>query len=238
MTLPVAILAGGLGTRVRHLSGPDVPKALLPVNGTPFIDLKLGELRAWGVSRVLMLVGHNAKALVEHVGDGGRFGIDVEWFDDGRTLRGTGGAIRRALRQLPEVFWVTYGDSLLDVPMAAIEADFCPRTAALAGMTVLENQDRWEPSNVTVTEGLVTDYVKGAAPGTHRFIDYGAILMRRQLLDSEPEDRVFDLSEVLSAAAAARTVRAYPVNRRFYDIGTEQSLRSTEAELARSTETS
>ena len=58
--LPIAVLAGGLGTRVRHRTGPDLPKALLPIAGIPFIDLKLRELRAGGAERVVLLVGHGA----------------------------------------------------------------------------------------------------------------------------------------------------------------------------------
>ena len=122
----VVVLAGGLGTRVAHLTGPDVPKALLPLDGRPFVDYKLAMLAAQGVTDVVLLVGHGAGPLRDHVGDGGDLGLRVTFVDDGPGLRGTAGAIATASDRLDDVFWVTYGDTLLDVPMAEVEAVLDP----------------------------------------------------------------------------------------------------------------
>src|SRR4051794_16342155 len=100
--LPIAVLAGGLGTRGRHRTGPDLPKALLPIAGVPFIELKRGELRAGGAARVVLLVGHGAEPLVEHVGDGAAYDLRIEVIRDPPNLLGTGGALRRAAPALGE----------------------------------------------------------------------------------------------------------------------------------------
>src|SRR5436190_842448 len=90
------ILAGGLATRMRPLT-ETLPKALLPVAGTPFIDHQLGWLAAHGVTRVVLSIGYRGEMLRDHVGDGGRWGLSIRVVDEGTRLRGTAGALRLAL---------------------------------------------------------------------------------------------------------------------------------------------
>jgi NDP-sugar pyrophosphorylase family protein len=228
--LPVAVLAGGLGTRVRHRTGQAAPKALLEVAGVPFIDVKLKELRNAGVARVVMLVGHGAEALVDHVGDGSAHQLDVEFVHDSPRLLGTGGALRHALPRLGPAFFVTYGDTLLEVPMDRLERRLLS-TGAEAVMTVLENRDKWETSNVSVANGRVTRYDKVAAPGRHRFLDYGMLAMRATAFEGTPATDPFDLTTVIEPLVQRGTLLALKVTRRFYDIGNEQSIRATETYL-------
>src|SRR5712692_2156565 len=117
--LPVAVLAGGLGNRLHAVTGDALPKALVPVLGRPFIDWKLEGLAAAGTHRVVLLVGHHGGQIRAHVGDGRRYGLSVEYVEDGPVLLGTGGAVARALPSLADAFWVTYGDTLLEFDVAA-----------------------------------------------------------------------------------------------------------------------
>ena len=93
--VPVAILAGGRATRLGSLVA-DLPKALIPVSGRPFVDHQLALLQRRGLRRVVFCVGHLGEQIVAHVGDGARFGMRVEYTFDGPRLLGTGGALRRA----------------------------------------------------------------------------------------------------------------------------------------------
>lgn len=207
-----------------------VQKALLPVAGRPFIDFKLEQLAAAGARQVVLLLGHGADAVVDHVGDGGRFGLSVRCLLDGEVLLGTGGAVRRALPLLGEAFWVTYGDTLLAVPMADAEAVF--RVSDLQGlMTVLRNQDRWDASNVRVAGGLVVEYRKGAPPGTFDHIDYGMSVLSARALSSFPDGQAFDLGEALRHMVAAGQLAAFEVTERFWEIGTEEGYLATAAHL-------
>jgi len=229
MTRGVAVLAGGLGTRVAHLTGSESPKAMLPVCGEPFIDVKLAELVAAGADQVVVLVGHGADALRAHVGPGGPGGVPVELVDDGPELLGTGGAIRRALSTLPDPFWVTYGDTLLDVDLEPAE-ERLRRTPRMRGvMTVLRNADRWARSNASIgDEMLVTTYDKGAPAGSHEYIDYGMLLLRHEVLEPRPAGAAFDLVDALQGAVADRRLAASVVHERFHDIGTEDAWRDTD----------
>jgi N-acetyl-alpha-D-muramate 1-phosphate uridylyltransferase len=229
MTRTVVILAGGLGTRVARLTGRDLPKALLPVGDHPFIDVKVAELVAGGADEIVMLVGHNASVLDRHLRDTPPpLGVPVRCMNDGPELLGTGGAIRRALDALPERFWVTYGDTLLDVPMERVE-EFAGPLDAEGVMVVFENTDRWETSNVTVRDDRVVAYDKGAPPGSHRFIDYGMLLFSREAFEARPPGTTFDLGEILRDEIAQGRLRAWAASERFRDIGTEDAWRETDA---------
>jgi NDP-sugar pyrophosphorylase family protein len=94
-------------------------------------------------------------------------------------------------------------------------------------MTVLHNRDRWAPSNVSVEGDLVVRYEKGAPAGELDWIDYGLLLLRRRAFH-ETASGAFDLSEPLHAAVARRSLRAYAVEDRFYEIGTEPAWRETD----------
>lgn len=223
---PVVILAGGLGTRVAHLTGTEIPKVMLPVAGRPFIDAKLESLVAAGVTDVLMLVAHGAPAIEQHVGTGGRFGLSVDYLEDGPELLGTGGAVRRALAFLPDLFWVTYGDTLLEVPMGQIEDELDPRRID-GVMTVLHNRDRWETSNVSVDNGFVIAFAKGCPPGTHEYIDYGMLLFSSAAFADTPAGP-FDLAVVIDSLIERRRLGAFVVSEQFRDIGTEERWRETD----------
>lgn len=230
MTRTIAILAGGLGTRIAAITGGSLPKALIPVAGAPFIDHKLGEARRLGADKVVLLLGHGADQIASHVGDGTRFGLDVVTVVDGPRLLGTGGALKRAVASLTERAWVTYGDTLLDPDLGAAEATAAQNSCA-AVMTVLHNRDRWEPSNTSVRDGKVVAYGKGAPRGTHDYIDYGYLLLPTAVLQ-EIDDEVFDLSMVVERLIDARQLAAFTVTDRFHDIGTPEGLAETDAWLS------
>src|SRR5258706_10646286 len=89
--LPVAILAGGLATRLRPVT-ENLPKSLLPVAGEPFLAHQLRRLRAEGIQRAVLCAGHLGEKIQEFAGDGSSFGVRLEYSFDGEILRGTAGA--------------------------------------------------------------------------------------------------------------------------------------------------
>ena len=136
-TFPVAILAGGLATRLRPQT-ESVPKALIDINGEPFLAHQLRLLRALGIDKVVLCVGYLGEQIVRLVGDGSQFGLQVAYSFDGPALLGTAGAIKQALFLLDESFFVLYGDSYLECDYRAIQTAF-ERAGKLALMTVYRN---------------------------------------------------------------------------------------------------
>ena len=117
--LTVAILAGGLATRLRPVT-ETVPKSLLEVNGEPFAVHQLRLLQSKGIHRVVLCVGHLGELVQRAIGDGSALGLQVDYSFDGPALLGTAGAIKNALPRLGDSFFVMYGDSYLPCDYAAI----------------------------------------------------------------------------------------------------------------------
>src|SRR3954469_4134447 len=137
------ILAGGLATRLGALA-QRVPKALVPVAGRPFADLQPAWLAAEGVTDIVYCIAHLGEQIRDHVGSGERWGLRVRYVDEGRELRGTGGALRLAYDEgvLEQTFGVLYGDSYLSAPLRSVAADFAARAPA-GLMTVYRNDNRF-----------------------------------------------------------------------------------------------
>ncbi len=228
MTYPIAILAGGLGTRLRAVA-PNTPKALVPVAGRPFIDHQLELLRSRGMTRAVVCTGHLGTMIEEHVGDGRRFGMSVAYSHDGASPLGTAGALRRALPLLGSAFFTIYGDSYLDCDFAAVQAAFdaSERTAL---MTVCRNPGTLVPSNV-LFEGRIVRYDKAHPTPQMEHVDYGLGVFRAGAFDGVPLDRPTDLAVVFERLLEQDQLAAYEVHDRFYEVGTPASLAELEDRL-------
>ncbi len=227
--VPVAILAGGLATRLRPLT-ERIPKALIEVAGEPFVFHQLRLLRREGIASVMLCVGHLGEIIQEAVGDGRRFGIDVGYSYDGEHLLGTGGALRHALPRLGKIFFVLYGDSYLDLDYSAILAAF--RASRKRGlMTVFRNEGRWDAGNVIFNGTNVVCYNKRRLSRNMLYIDHGLGILAADTLAAYPDDRPFDLADAYADLAVAGELTGYEAERRFYEIGSPRGLEETDAFL-------
>jgi MurNAc alpha-1-phosphate uridylyltransferase len=226
------VLAGGLGSRMQPWTDR-MPKALIPVAGRPFADLQLEWLAAEGVTDVVYSIGYLGGMLRLFVGDGTRWGLRVDYVDEGDDLRGTAGALRLALDQgvLDREFLLLYGDSYLSVDLRRVWRAFglCGHPAL---MTVFRNDGRFERSNVVYRRGLVERYDKATpAPGM-AFIDYGLSVLSREVVGrSVAPGRACDLATVFHNLSVAGRLAGYQVHERFYEIGSEAGLLALEARL-------
>jgi len=229
MTLPVAILAGGMATRLGDLAR-DTPKALIDVAGRPFIAHQLDLLRAHGLTDIVLCTGHLGARLEEVLGDGSRYGVCVRYSPDGPRPLGTGGALRQALPLLGEAFLTMYGDSYLECDYRAVERAFLA-SGRPALLTVMRNDDQWDRSNVLCVDGRIVRYSKEHKTADMRHIDYGLAAMRAGVLRLYPEERTLDLARVYEDLAARDELAAYEVSDRFYEIGTPSGLEETRQHL-------
>jgi len=226
---PVAILAGGLATRLRPLT-QEIPKALIEVAGKPFIHLQLDYLARQGIANVVLCIGYRGEQIESAVGDGREFGLTVNYSHDGPVLLGTGGALKRALSKLGGRFFVLYGDSYLPCDFHAVQQAFLTRSKP-ALMTVLRNENRWDKSNVLFRDGQVVEYNKRAPRPEMTYIDYGLGILSAAALDPYPQDQAFDLADVYHKISIAGQLAGFEVgvNERFYEIGSAQGLKEAEA---------
>ncbi len=225
MSFPVAVLAGGLATRLRPLT-ESVPKALLEVAGEPFIAHQLRLFKRNGIDRAVLCLGHLGDRVRDFVKDGAAFGVRVEHSFDGPTLLGTGGALKKAAPLLGDVFWVVYGDSYLDTEYDPIRRSFLSQ-GRLALMTVCRNEGRWDRSNVLFEGGRIRVYDKNSRDPALKHIDYGLLLFRREVLDLIPAGEKTDLTDILVRLIERDALAGHEVADRFYEIGSRDGIQET-----------
>jgi NDP-sugar pyrophosphorylase family protein len=223
------ILAGGRGTRMQPVTD-EIPKALVPVAGRPFVEHQLEWLRSQGVANLVLCLGYRGAQLREVVGDRARY------VDEGEELRGTAGALRLALDEgvLAESFMVLYGDSYLPIELAPVWQAF-RQSDAPALMVVLRNENRWDASNVRFENGRVVEYDKrnaGRRPEL-RWIDYGLAVLSRDLVAARiKQDAVADLADLYADLSRDGALAGFEVEQRFYEVGSPAGRADLERYLA------
>jgi NDP-sugar pyrophosphorylase family protein len=230
MSYPVVILAGGLGTRLGEIT-KTIPKALVEVNGEPFLAHQLRLLRKNGIDRVVMCISHLGEMIHEYAGDGSAFGVRLDYSFDGPVLRGTAGAIRNALPLLDEAFFVLYGDSYLPCNYSAVRAVF-EESGKQGLMTVFRNEGRWDTSNVEFAGGTIVVYDKKVRTPRMQFIDYGLGVFRRAAFERLPADTSCDLAQLYQSLLAEGELAAHEIPERFYEIGSVEGLKELSGYLA------
>jgi NDP-sugar pyrophosphorylase family protein len=225
-SIPVAILAGGLATRLRPIT-EKIPKSLVTVADEPFLAHQLRLLHSRGLRRAVLCVGYLGEMIERDFGKGAAFDMELSYSFDGPKLLGTGGALRQALPLLGDEFFVLYGDSYLPIDYAAVLAAF--RASGKPGlMTVFRNEGAWDTSNVHYSDGRIVRYDKRERTPEMQHIDYGLGIFRASVFAERPAGEAFDLADIQRELVAKDALAGHEVFQRFYEIGSHAGLAELE----------
>lgn len=225
--MQAVVLAGGLATRMLPRT-EKIPKALLEVGGRPFVDWQLELLAGAGFTEVVFCIAHLADQIEAHVGDGSRFGLRVVYVKD--ELLGTAGALRVALPHLADVFLVTYGDSYLPFDYGEPVRILASHADCDGVMSIYKNAGKWEISNVVTDGEWVLRYDKTVRDPSFDHVDYGAMSLRRTVVEAFPSGKL-GLDGVQRDLAARHRLRACVARERFYEIGSPNGLAELDSYL-------
>jgi NDP-sugar pyrophosphorylase family protein len=217
MITNLVLLSGGLATRLSPISR-SIPKAMIDINGKPFIEYQLALLKQQGITDVAICVGYLGEKIEAFVGDGKRFGVNVRYSYDGEKLLGTAGAIKKSLPLLQETFFVMYGDSYLPIDFKAV-SDSIENSNVQALMTIIENNNKWDKSNVIFDGDRIIKYDKNDIVPEMKFIDYGLGIMNKKCFDNIRENEVSDLASIYRDLANKKELLGFEVKERFYEVG-------------------
>lgn len=230
MALPaVAILAGGLATRL-YPATQQIPKSMIPVAGKFFIAHQLEFLKCQGVEEAVICTGFLGEQIRDYVQDGRTFGLRVKYSSDGEKLLGTGGALKKAVPYLGEMFFVLYGDAYLPADFSVIYKYFVSRSKS-GLMTILRNENQWDKSNIICENGKILRYDKTIQDSKMCYIDFGLGLLRKSSLDSIAADQAADMQGIYQRLIAEDDILTWEVQERFYEIGSPKGLLETCAYL-------
>lgn len=208
------IMAGGNGTRLRPLTYK-IPKPMLPVGNRPLLEVIVDRLHTAGVRDIVVTTRYKASMILDHFGDGSRFGVDMSYvweMDPG----GTAGSLA-LLEPSNQVVLVTNGDVLTRIDYRAA-LDFHRENRADMTVTVRQHE-------VTVPYGVVdTDGVNirgiEEKPVIRHFINAGVYLLEPHVTELVPRERKFHMTDLIEAVIGhGGTVVGFPVRENWIDIG-------------------
>jgi len=221
--MQVAILAGGLATRLRPLT-TTTPKSMVMVHGKPFLAYQLDFLKKDGITDIVLCVGHLNEQIESYFGDGSRFGVRIRYSKEEGTLLGTAGALRNALDLLDDTFFVMYGDSYLFLDFKEIWKFFHQFNKS-GLMVVYKNENRYDTSNVSINGNFVQHYSKTEKTPDMVYIDYGVSILRKRVLEAVRKNEYYSLETLFSSLIGQQQLLSYLTNQRFYEIGSVEGLK-------------
>ena len=224
--MQAVVLAGGLGTRIRAVSG-NLPKGLIPIQGVPFLLYQMNWLYRNGIENILILTGYGSEEIKSVLGHRFR-NLSISYSDEGEKLMGTAGALRLALdRNLLEPgFILLYGDSFLPVDLSVFLSKSKGSDCSIMG--VLKNDNSWDRSNVIFSNGYVNLYDKEQTDPIKagmRYIDYGVSFIKRDIIfDDVRPGEVQDLAPIFNKLSVQGKLYGFEFNKRFFEIGSPEGL--------------
>jgi D-glycero-alpha-D-manno-heptose 1-phosphate guanylyltransferase len=219
-TVSVAILAGGLGTRL-HSVVADRPKVLAEIGGKPFLAYLLDQLLDFNVSSVILCTGYMGKQVQAKFGD--RYGRLRLLYSREMSPLGTAGALRLALPLFEsESVLILNGDSFCEANLEAFWEWHCVRDAD-ATILLTEKPDTRQYGRVYVdAEGRVLRFEEKDEKNVPGWINAGVYLIKRQLLLTIPEDGETSLERLIFPKWIGRQFYGYRTQGCFLDIGTPE----------------
>ena len=226
--MEAVILAGGLGTRLSSRL-TDLPKALAPVSGRPFLAILLDQLTEQQCRRVILSVGHLRQRIFEAIGEE-YSGIPIQYAVE-ETPLGTGGAIRAALQLVKEEnALILNGDTFLDADYNAMMSEHTSSGTELTiAVRYVENMDRY--GGVIIEQTHATGFIEKGTSGPG-WINAGAYAMKRNFIwpASLPPRFSFEAA-FLEKHVAETKPKVFRCEGYFLDIGIPEDLDRAQIEL-------
>lgn len=222
-TIDVAILAGGLGTRISHVL-KDTPKLLAPVCGKPFLDILVEWLAGFGVRRVILGLGHLAPAVIGHLEDSHTTGLDIVPVVETNPL-GTAGALRFLRHKVEsDPLLIINGDSFVGADLCAFVASH-KASGAEASLLCVEMDDTSRYGRVEVTgEGKISGFMEKSVEPAPGLISAGVYLFGSAMLSRIEASNGPSLERDIFQTMPPGSLHAMTGRFPFVDIGTPESL--------------
>lgn len=221
----IVILAGGMATRLLPIT-QDLPKALIDVCGEPFISRQLNYIKEQGIDEVILCLGHLCDQVICYLESQNKFGLNIQYVEDGGVPLGTGGAVRKSLPLLQDNFFVMYGDSYLPTNFLDVQSAFV-KSKKSGLLTIFKNEGRYDSSNVSFEKGTLTEYNKACPTSSMSHIDYGLSILSKDSFDDFLDVETFDLAEIYRQLSLSGELLGFEIFERFYEIGSFEGLSQT-----------
>jgi D-glycero-alpha-D-manno-heptose 1-phosphate guanylyltransferase len=222
--ISAVVLAGGFGTRIKHLLG-DLPKPMAQVNGRPFVEWIVRYLAAQKIRNVILSTGYLAETVEKHFQSQPVKNVRVTCVPETKPL-GTAGGFLNAIRDAKnsEAFLVLNGDSLAPAPLKNFfqSLDDDKIEGAILGVRV-PDASRFGTISQNEHGELAGFNEKKSGAG---IINAGIYLFRADVVEDFPEKipLSFETDVFPSLTASGVRLKVCVTDAPFLDIGTPESL--------------
>lgn len=212
------ILAGGLGTRLRSVTGDTIPKVMAIVQGKPFIYWQLQYLKKQGIKKIILAVHHLADQVHSFVGDDFE-GIEVVYSFE-KTPLGTGGAVRLALDQLDrQIVLILNGDTWFPVNLnSMLSTHQKSENQVTIALKKLHHFDRYGSVTLNKNQRIIHFIEKRAVP--EGYINGGIYLLDSDLMKPFEYGQRFSLEhDLFEEKVKTLVIGGFKSKAKFIDIG-------------------
>jgi len=233
--IPVLILAGGLGTRLRSVfdSGP---KSMAPIGGRPFLEYLFLQIRRGDFHNVLLCVGYGRRQIEEWAGDGTKWGFRLRYSVEPEP-RGTAGAVKLAAKLIDnDVFLVLNGDSFLAVDLQELVQEHI-RCEPLATIALAKVRDSKRYGTVDLgSQGRIRSFLEkntstvGNSSGWH-LVNGGVYVFQKHALNIVPDRGAISLEREVFPRLLENGMRGFVTDGYFIDIGLPDDFKRAQVEL-------
>ena len=229
------LMAGGKGTRLAAITGDVIPKPMAEIAGKPVIERAIVSLRDNGVTDITVSVGHLADVIKNFLGDGKRFGVNIDYITE-ETPLGSGGALYYLKNRVKSDFVVCSGDTVFDIDVKRMVAYHKRKRAAITLFTH-PNSHPYD-SDIVVTDryGRVTGIDRKGTPRDYYYknnVNAGFFIVNPAALDyfTEPKKINMEHDFIASLIESGERVYAYKSPEYIKDAGTPERFVKIEKEI-------
>ena len=227
---PVIVFSGGPGVVLPGVEEP-VPVGLCILAGMPFFEHQLKHVAQQGVKRVVICLHKDQAVIKKLVGDGKQYGLEVEYFVEGKEPLGSGGIIKRLLGTVLKddaVFGIMNGGYFVNVELQDVFDTF--QKSGKAGlMAVFKGDLAGCERNTAVKDNLITAFEIAESNEKLEYTECGFLMFRQEVWAQYPADKAFDIFMPLQILAAQGDLLAYEVKHPSYSICTAEGARAFES---------
>ncbi len=227
--IDVFILCGGLGTRLRSVTG-EAPKVMAEVGGKPFLDVVIEYLKQQGFQRVILCTGYQASVIEEYYRKN-FFGLSIEFSREQEPL-GTGGALKNVQTFIQsDLFFVLNGDSFCPVDFKNF-LNFHKDKQTLATLSVSRVDESKKFGGVALDEtNKITGFHEKEEGNNYPYVNAGVYCLSRNIFSLMPEEKKFSLEYDFFPKMVKENIYGFFVEKSFFDIGTPERLKKARKEI-------
>ncbi len=216
--MPVVIMAGGLGTRIRERV-KDVPKPMIPFAGKPFLYYKIMQMKKTGFRDIILTIGYLGENIQEYFKDGEALGLRIQYSVEKEPL-GTGGGLKQVASLITGPFFEVNGDTYYELDWQNMANAY--ETTNVPHMMMLTDpiNPGQEGTVKQDSDGFIIEFEEKSQQHQGKRINGGVSILDPTIFDLIPAGKCSIEKEVFPRLARQHSLRGYYYKGYFIDIGT------------------